>query len=220
MARAQRLVLACEHRKARLKKQVLLILRLRCMYSFDRNVLTVAALIDPAKSPWHTLYASRDCGSFISVVSLDPEAFDCLLQVFSVHYVVKSGVGKPGRPPKFIFKHAVLACILHFYTAAVENKTLCELFGVPPATLSRVLANAEAALCASLKVLPDASIRFPSKEQQVDWARLTQAREPLLQGIWGFVDGKNYRVQEPTNADLQNAHYNGTYNVYLFANWC
>ncbi|EEY63571.1 uncharacterized protein PITG_15939 [Phytophthora infestans T30-4] len=164
MARAQRLVLASEHRNARLKKQVMLILRLRCMYSFDRNVLTVAALIDPAKSPWHTLYASRDRGSFISVVSLDHEAFDCLLQVFSVHYVVKSGVGKPGRPPKFISKHAVLACILHFYTAAIENKTLCELFGVPQATLSRVLANAEAALCASRKVLPDASIRFPSKE--------------------------------------------------------
>ncbi|KAF4028696.1 hypothetical protein GN244_ATG19608 [Phytophthora infestans] len=46
--------------------------------------------------------------------------------------------------------------------SVIENKTLCEPFGVPPATLSRVLANAEAAPCASLKVLPDASIRFPS----------------------------------------------------------
>ncbi|KUF99515.1 Crossover junction endonuclease [Phytophthora nicotianae] len=25
----------------------------------------------------------------------------------------------------------------------------------------------------------------------------------------GFVDGKNYRVQEPSDVDLQNAHYNG-----------
>ncbi|KAF4041497.1 putative DDE Tnp4 domain-containing protein [Phytophthora infestans] len=72
------------------------------------------------------------------------------------------------------------------------------------------LANAEVALHASLKVLPDASISVPSKEQQVEWANLTQAREPLIQGILGFVVGKNYRVQEPTNADLQNAHYNGT----------
>ncbi|EGZ24545.1 hypothetical protein PHYSODRAFT_479272, partial [Phytophthora sojae] len=40
-------------------------------------------------------------------------------------------------------------------------------------------------------------------------SRLTQAREPLVEGIWGFVDGKNYRVQEPTRADLQNANYNG-----------
>ncbi|KAG2841871.1 hypothetical protein PC113_g18934 [Phytophthora cactorum] len=45
---------------------------------------------------------------------------------------------KRGRPPKFIFKHAVLACLLHFCMAAVESKTLCELFGVPPATLSHV----------------------------------------------------------------------------------
>ncbi|KAG6948488.1 hypothetical protein JG688_00015066 [Phytophthora aleatoria] len=86
------------------------------------------------------MYASRDRGSFIAVVSIDPDVFDCLLQEFSWCYTVKSGLGKRGRPPEFNFRHAVLACVLHFYTAAVESKTLCELFGVPPATLSRVLA--------------------------------------------------------------------------------
>ncbi|EGZ10920.1 hypothetical protein PHYSODRAFT_464199, partial [Phytophthora sojae] len=161
---SRQLLLASELQKARAKKRVLLLLRLRCMLPFDRNVLTVDALIDPSKSPWHTLYASQDRGSFIAVVSIDPQSFECLLKAFSVHYVVKSGVGKSGRPPKFIFKHAVLACLLHYYTAAVENKSLCELFGVPPATLSRVLAKDETALCACLNDLPDARIRFPSKE--------------------------------------------------------
>ncbi|KAG6948915.1 hypothetical protein JG688_00014871 [Phytophthora aleatoria] len=84
------------------------------------------------------MYASRDRGSFIAVVSIDPDSFDYLREAFSRCYTVKSGMGKRGRPPKFIFKHAVLACLLHFCMAAVESKTLCELFGVPPATLSHV----------------------------------------------------------------------------------
>lgn len=59
------------------------------------------------------MYTSRDRGSFISVASIDPASFDYLLQAFSKFYIVKRGIGKRGRPPKFIFKHAVLAyCII------------------------------------------------------------------------------------------------------------
>ena len=34
-------------------------------------------------------------------------------------------------------------------------------------------------------------------------------KEPLVKGRWGFIDGKNYRVQEPSNATVQNGMYNG-----------
>ncbi|ETL37704.1 hypothetical protein L916_10651 [Phytophthora nicotianae] len=47
-----------------------------------------------------------------------------------------------------------------------------------------------------------------ARHQQRQWSRQVQAKEPLLEGVWGFVDGKNYRVQSPTDAYLQNAHYN------------
>ncbi|KAE9008992.1 hypothetical protein PR002_g15740 [Phytophthora rubi] len=30
-----------------------------------------------------------------------------------------------------------------------------------------------------------------------------------MQFTWGFLDGKNYRVQQPPNPDVQNAHFNG-----------
>ena len=85
-------------------QRLLTLLRAR-MSVQSRNYLVSDALCDPADSPWHTLYASRDRGSFISVVSLDPDTFDYLLGFFSEHYVVKSGPGKRGRPPKFIHKH-------------------------------------------------------------------------------------------------------------------
>ena len=34
-------------------------------------------------------------------------------------------------------------------------------------------------------------------------------KEPLVKSRWGFIDGKNYRVQEPSNATVQNGMYNG-----------
>lgn len=84
-----------------------------------------------------------------------------------------------------------------------------ELFGIPPATLSRVMVNAAAALRLALYDLPDAVIQFPSHETQIEWATKTEEREPLIKGIWGFIDGKNYRIQEPSNKEKQNAFYNG-----------
>ena len=135
----------------------------------SRHYLVTDALCDPADSPWHTLYASRDRSSFISVVSLDPETFDYLLDTFSQHYVVKSGPGKRGRPPKFIYKHAVLGCFLHYYSAAVEHKTLCELFGVPPSTFSRVMSAAAESLRKALREIPEAGIQFPDKQTQIRW---------------------------------------------------
>jgi hypothetical protein len=204
----------------RRQKQLALLLRARMLVR-ERNVLNCASLINPIQSPWHVLYNSRDRGSYISTVWVHPEAFELLLQVFSQYYTVRSGIGKRGRPPKFMFKHAVLGCLLHSYTAAVEQKTLCEIFGVPPSTLSRVMYNAERALLKALRVLPDAKVVYPSKAKQIQWSRLTEAKEPRVKGVWGFIDGKNYRVQAPTDSELQNASYNGwLHSVLVTGTFC
>ncbi|KAE8880695.1 hypothetical protein PF005_g2095 [Phytophthora fragariae] len=202
------LVARQRRRRQRARVRLLVLLRLR-MLNKERNYLASSSLIAPMTSTWHGIHATRDRGSFIATVSLPYEAFSELLDVFSRHYVVKSGLGKPGRPPTFVVKHAVLACVLHYYTAPVEQKTLCELFGVPPSTLCRVMGHAERALDATLREIGAAAVRYPSKQQQLEWAAMVEEREPLLAGVWGFVDGKNYRVMSPSDSDLQNAQYNG-----------
>lgn len=75
-------------------------------------------------------------------------------------------------------------------------KTLCEVFAVPPTTLQRTLARAELALQAALRGFYPARIGWPSLEHQRRMATWVQKREPLLKNIFGFVDGKNYRVRE------------------------
>ncbi|RHY75844.1 hypothetical protein DYB38_013816 [Aphanomyces astaci] len=46
--------------------------------------------------------------------------------------------------------------------------------------------------------MPATGINWPSKATQLYWASKSQKREPLVSGVFGFVDGKNLRVQEPS----------------------
>ncbi|ETV79264.1 hypothetical protein H257_07325 [Aphanomyces astaci] len=132
-------------------------------------------------SPWYTMYKTRDAQSFVATVSVTPDAFDYILYYFKHEYLVLSRPGKSGRPPRIPKKYAVLAMLLHFSTAAVEGKTLHELFGLAPSTFCRVLRRAEEALARTLRRIPDASIRWPSKSRQAHWASKANEREPLVQ---------------------------------------
>ncbi|KAG9400745.1 hypothetical protein AC1031_010184 [Aphanomyces cochlioides] len=211
MLRAAVLRLAQRNRVRRL----MFALRLRGMIR-TRNVIQNIALVrDQEDTPWYSMYASCSEPSFIATVSLPPVDFDELLVYFDEEYIVKSRYGYSGHPPRIRFKHAVLAMVLHFYTAAVEHKTLQELFGIAPSTFCRVLKNAEAALHRALAKLRDADVRWPSKATQRLWASRTNATEPLVEGVFAFVDGKNFRVQTPSKNDLQNAQYNGDTNDIL-----
>ncbi|OWZ03778.1 hypothetical protein PHMEG_00024435 [Phytophthora megakarya] len=95
----------------------------------ERNYLTVASLQDPANSAWQQLYDGGFPGSFMAAVSLLPSSFELLLAEFLKFYKVKWRPVQRGRTPKLSYLHAVLGCVLHFYSAVVEMKTLCEIFG-------------------------------------------------------------------------------------------
>ena len=183
-----------------------------------RNVISSSSLhADSCSSQWYQIYQTRDVGTFISTVSIDPDSFDYLLEEFSKHYIVGSFGGRGGRPPRLLHKHAVLGCLLHYYSAPMEYKTLSELFSIVPSTLSRTLKKAEYAMAETLKNIPEARIVFPSKAKQRRWAKITQKMEPIVRGVFAWADGKNLRVQEPSDIDLQNALYNGRSNLYVLS---
>ncbi|ETM00721.1 hypothetical protein L917_02578 [Phytophthora nicotianae] len=91
----------------------------------------------------------------------------------------------------------------------MKNNQLCLQFGVPPATLSRAINAAEKALRLPLQECPLFRITWPSLSRQRALSKLVSLKQPLLTHAWGFLDGKNYRVQSPSDTDLQNANYNG-----------
>ena len=178
-----------------------------------RNYLQVNDLQHPDDSAWHHLYKNGSDSALVNMISLDKGAFNSLLARFELHYEVLSGPGRRGRPRKLESKSTVLGLILSYYTSTMEYKSLS------PATLSRTITQAETSLASCLKEIPEAKVIWPSFQQQRDWSALTQAKYPSLCGRWGFVDGKNYKVQKPTDADVQNAQYNGKELIKITVGW-
>jgi hypothetical protein len=206
-------------RKKKKKKkllQILLLLRLKVMVR-ERNYVTNVCLSCPHKSAWMKVYEEGIDQNFINLTSLNRKAFDELLILFAPHYdaIGKWKPGGSGRPRKLIEPHSVLGMLLSFYTDSCGLKTLCLNFGVPPSTASRTLKKAEACLLLALESTPSALILWPTVDEQVEWARLVEAKNSLVKGRWGFIDGKNYKVQKPSCAELQNAMYNGWLHATL-----
>jgi hypothetical protein len=167
------------------------------LYLKERNFLHSAALLNSViEAPWCKMYRDGPDSDFIAATSLTRASFECLLTEFKKHYVFHSGPNKSGRPSRVRDYHCVLSLLLH-----------------TPSTLIRTLAKGEAALLRASNKLPEARVEWPSKAEQIEMALKVQAIEPIILSCWGFIDGKNYRVVEPTNCLVQNAMYNGWLNT-------
>ncbi|KAI9907888.1 hypothetical protein PsorP6_003320 [Peronosclerospora sorghi] len=59
---------------------------------------------------------------------------------------------------------------------------------------------------AMLDRVADAEVRWPTAQEQVAWGRLMKTREPIVTKKFGFIDGKNYQVQQQSRAEVQNAY--------------
>ena len=182
-----------------------------------RNFISTTGLQEPSLASGQFLHLHGTDSDYLSAMGVNRDTFNYLFHHFAHFYLVLTGPGQPGRPPKLSSKSTVLACLLHYYAGTMETKTLCELFGVPPTTLTRILQNAEGALEKTLRDIPEGKISWPDFREQQKWASWVEKKEPLLKGRWGFLDGKNFRVQKPTNTDLQNAMYNGKQVMFDFS---
>lgn len=177
--------LIIEHWKTskRKKKAIFALMMLRKrMQIRTRNYLTTAALLSPHQSEWHQLYNFGSDSELINAISLSRAGFQHLLPGFQRYYKNKGKVNGNGRPNKFTDPSTVLGLLLTYYCDSVGIKTLCRMFGAPRSTISRVLRRAEGVLFRCLKKEPLAAFSWPTKQQQVEWGRLVQAKEPLVKG--------------------------------------
>jgi hypothetical protein len=188
--------------------QVLLALRER-MRLTNHNYHLSAVLKHYQDTAWSQIYRNPTDNSMLASISLHMAGFQTLLVQFERFYEIRSGPRLPGRPARTPTKHAVLAMMLTFYCDTISQKRLVELFGMPRSTQSRVMRKAEIALFRALQHIPDAQVNWPTLQQQQLWSAAVTRREPLIIKKWGFIDGKNFKVQRPGSHDLQNACFNG-----------
>jgi hypothetical protein len=199
--------------KQKLAAIVIFLLRYRSSMR-TRNYVRSSALPPTCLSSWSFLFRNGDDMSFVAETGLNRAGFQLLYDEFRKHFDRRWRYGGKGRPPKLDIVGA-LGLLLEFYAGTMEDKTLAQQFGIPPRTVGVYLAKAEAALEKALAQLELAGVRWPTSEEQIAWGKLVEAKESTVKGRWGFIDGKNYRVQEPTDSDLQNAMYNGWLHAVL-----
>ena len=164
-----------------------------------RNRLYSVSLPLSCDSAWTVMYRTACDASMINVMGFNLSTLNLILREFASFCEVKSVSNCRGRPS-------------HYYNSTMLQKSLCQIFGCPPSTVSRVLQNAEAALEQAVKTIPGCAIRWPSHAQQHEWAALVHAKEPLLLYTWVFIDGLKYPIQNPygyEEKDVQSAFFNG-----------
>ena len=123
-------------------------------------------------------------------MGLNRDDFDDLKVSFDRHYVVLSGLGRPGHLTRLVEKRMMLYLIHHMYASKSDLNTLCELFGCPPSTTAGTIRTAESALELALANMQDAAIRWPSAEEQHNWSACVQPREPIITKSSGSSTGK------------------------------
>ena len=103
----------------------------------------------------------------------------------------------------------VLALVLHWLSSKVEEKYLCLIFCVTAASINKYKNFGLKILQEILKNRMDCRIVWPTGEEQERLAAMTNEKEPLLAGVWVFLDGLNLSIFNPGDFDTQNAYYNG-----------
>ncbi|ETL30237.1 hypothetical protein L916_16765 [Phytophthora nicotianae] len=123
-----------------------------------KNLLTITSLSRYVKPAYRAGLANKHG------VSLTRASFERLLDRFSLFYTIPVYNRTGGRPRKLQHHHQVLGLLLAFYVGSMKCRSLCLTFGIPTATLSRVLAEAEEALA---KALQGWKLRAPKQESKI-----------------------------------------------------
>ncbi|RAW35746.1 hypothetical protein PC110_g7974 [Phytophthora cactorum] len=116
----------------------------------------------------------------LTTTSLTRHSFVQFLERFQPYYDISTYRPQVGRPRKLQNHRQVLGLLLAFYVDSMQRASLCNEFGVPSSTLTRVLNAPGDALTEVLRGFSPARIVWPAIERQQALARLVALRQPLL----------------------------------------
>jgi hypothetical protein len=88
--------------------------------------------------------------------------------------------------------------------------SLQQIFALIPTTISRYITFGLKLLLPILRMMPDATIRWPEHHNDFHaYNELIVARHPRLTGAFASIDGLNLACQTSDDEDKENATYNG-----------
>jgi hypothetical protein len=170
----------------------------------NRHYLTSIALVPVRLSPIAKLLRDGDDKAYLSVMGIDKKTF------IYIHDIIFSNViHNQYYNRRKCDTHIDLAIAFHYLTSTMKHKTLCQLSGIPPATLSRHLRHTLLLLNKYIANIPESRIEWPSVQRMSVLAQKIENRQPAIKHSFGFVDGLSLPLADFLDIDKQNAYYNG-----------
>jgi len=180
----------------------------------------VALLPDPRDgTPWTRLYASYDDRAFITTMGVDTSTFQAILTAGfgDLWYALPIprtdtnayGVGHPRAGRRSLDARGGLGLVLHWLSSTMRQLSLQQIFALVPSTVSRYLRFALSVLLKVLRQMPGAAISWPCGDEFLELSGYVSMRHPLLDGVFGSIDGLNLPCQVSSDIEMENATYNG-----------
>jgi hypothetical protein len=190
------------------------LLKLQISRCRESKEVKASMLPPPNKSVWYHIYGKRRdtaCGEslFLTYLGISPRKYCRLLRLFTPYYrpaYVNSF--KKGRPLR-ILPHQALAVLLMFYCTTADPKVIGLVHNLTRRRVNATIHKTEPMLSRVLLRFPEASIKWPTLEEQQTAGVRIQSKFPLVRGRFGFVDGKNLCVLHSGDVEKQNSQYNG-----------
>jgi hypothetical protein len=168
----------------------------------NRFYIRLPALPPVQQSAWAALYASRDDPSMMTCTGFNTASFHSLHNL-----LFPVPPNHSGHPPS-LDSHAKLGLILHYLNSSMMQKTLCQIFAVTEAIVSRDLNYMLNLLCEKLPTIPDAQIIWPNTNMMKSMSDAISSYHQNNYHIFGFVDGVSFPIGDDSNPLMQNAYYN------------
>lgn len=168
-------------------------------------------------TPWQRLYSQQNERGFITTMGFDPITFATILEAgFGILWtntpIPRQDViptAEPRSNRRSLDAAGALGLVLHYLNSTMNDTSLCEIFALIPATVSRYIFFSLGILLHTLKNMREARICYPKGDEFQALNDLVTARHPLLTGAFGSMDGLNLPVQTSTDQEIENATYNG-----------
>lgn len=183
-----------------------------------RHYLTRLTLQPLYRSAWRAVYESVDERGLLNTVGFTRHTFARLLAVFTPTWLCSRRVHRHCASTA-----DVLGLCLQWLNSSTRQKTLSQVFAIPPASLCRLLRFGLQALLLTVQQMHMARIAWPTPAEMERYSDIITAYEPSVTGVFGFVDGVYFRCTDPPDFEAQNAYYNSwkSYcsitNVLVFA---
>ena len=168
-------------------------------------------------TPWTRLYKNRDNRAFITTMGVDTSTFDAILEAgFESRWYTqpiprsdKRTAVHPRAGSRSLDAAGGLGLVLHWLSSTMRHISLQQIFALIPSTVSRYIHFALSILLEVLRQMPHAAITWPRGDEFLELSGYVSMRHPLLEGVFGSIDGLNLPCQVSSDDEIENATYNG-----------